>query len=333
MRLKDIYEPMTKNESTILKGIAILMMVFIHTDLSRCQASIEGLRFYELLQCLCVPVPLFLIGGGYGLYFVNKHIDKRRYTRILGLYEHFWIILFSFMLIGCFLKPDRYPGTLADVFLNFSSLHTTWNPECWFLLPYSILSLSSVYIFRIADRFRIRYVLLVAFLVHLVTAFLISRLHVQYMSSSPWLYYSLYLPNMLLCFLMGAMACRCDFFAKVRGMNKIIVLLLLIAASLLKIFIQSAVLSPFYAIGIVISFVVLFDGKECKPLSLLGKHSMNIWLMHTWIFSYLFGRYFYSLGHPILIMLVLLIVCILLSYIVDWIHKKLSIIEQNLFKL
>lgn len=294
---------------------------------------LKGSVFMKCFRAFVSQYHCSWLGGGYGLYFVNKHIDKRRYARILRLYEHFWIILFPFVLIGCLLKPDRYPGTLTDVLLNFSSLYTTWNPECWFLFPYSIFSLLSIYIFTLTDKFRIRYVLVFAFFLYLVSGFLISRSHVQYMNSSPWLYYSLYLPNMLFCFLLGAMACRCDLFAKVRCYNKIVVLLLLTIVSLLKIFIHSAVLSPIYAIGIVISLVILLDGKECKPLSLLGKHSMNIWLMHTWILSYLFGRYLYSLGHPALIMLALLIACVLLSYIVDWVHKKLMIVGHNLFKM
>ena len=57
---------MNKNQSVILKGIALLMMVFIHIDLSRCQSVIDNdyIILYEKLQSLCVPVPLFLIGGG-----------------------------------------------------------------------------------------------------------------------------------------------------------------------------------------------------------------------------------------------------------------------------
>ena len=236
-----------------------------------------------------------------------------------------------FLFIGFFLKPDLYPGTIEDVILNFSGFYTKWNPECWFLFPYSILSLFSVYIFRLADKFRIRYVLLVAFIIYCASGFFISRLHVQYMNSSPLLYYSLYIPNMLLCFLMGSMACRCDFFNKFKKLDKKAVLLLLVLASLLKMYIHSEVLSPFYAFLIAMGLVVILGMKDSKFLSLLGKHSMNIWLMHTWLLSYLFGKYFYSLEHPILIVTALLFTCILLSNVVDYIYDRLILVIQHYF--
>ena len=248
--------------------------------------------------------------------------------RIWSLYKHFWIIQLSFLFIGCFLKSDRYPGSVEGVILNFSSFHTTWNPECWFLFPYSILSLFSVQIFRLTDKLRIRWVLLTSFLMYLVSGFLISILHIQYMNSSPLLYYSLYIPNMLLCFLMGAMVCRCNLFDKVRSQNRMVMFLVVVAASFLKMYVHSAVLSPFYAFLVVIALVAFLEKKECILLSLLGRHSMNIWLMHTWLLSYLFGKYLYSLCHPILIIIALLLICLILSNAVDWIFKKQTLVAN-----
>lgn len=56
----------------------------------------------------------------------------------------------------------------------------------------------------------------------------------------------------------------------------------------------------------------------------LGKHSMNIFLFHTFIFLYWFREYIYISRNPLLIILSLLISCYLISVIIEIAKNKIG---------
>ena len=59
-----------------------------------------------------------------------------------------------------------------------------------------------------------------------------------------------------------------------------------------------------------------------KFFGILGKHSANIYLMHTLIFYYWFPEFFYSLRYPIIIFGVLMVICLVNSYSLEFIKEK-----------
>lgn len=54
----------------------------------------------------------------------------------------------------------------------------------------------------------------------------------------------------------------------------------------------------------------------------LGKHSMNMWLIHGFICSYFFHDWLYSFKYPLLIFIVLVSISYVCSMIVEWIYKQ-----------
>ena len=56
----------------------------------------------------------------------------------------------------------------------------------------------------------------------------------------------------------------------------------------------------------------------------IGKHSANIFMIHTFFFSYYFKEFFYSPKYPALIFLLLLAVCLLYSVILEKIKSLLK---------
>ncbi len=58
-------------------------------------------------------------------------------------------------------------------------------------------------------------------------------------------------------------------------------------------------------------------------LSFIGKYSMNIFLMHTFIYMLLFQPTLYQLHYAILIYLVLLVICLLYSIVLEFVKAKL----------
>jgi len=56
-------------------------------------------------------------------------------------------------------------------------------------------------------------------------------------------------------------------------------------------------------------------------IRLFGKHSINIYMIHTFIFAYWFQDFIYSFKNPILIFAVLMAICMIISIILEYLKK------------
>lgn len=211
----------------MMKGIAILLMLFFHlfnqlkyVDLCDCFAFIDHEPLVYVLSRAANPVAFFLILGGYGMYKVWKGGDRHRWSRVFKLYLHFWFIMGLFVLIGHWIFPSAYPGSLCKFLVNMSSVVTTYNGEMWFLCPYVILSLLSPWLFRLVRNVKATYVVVLTLGIHIVTSFFISRYGGSYIYARPLLYNSILVPHLMFNFTLGAMAARQDLFERIRNRIK-----------------------------------------------------------------------------------------------------------------
>ena len=149
---------MTKNESLIIKGIAILLMLFLHlfsdinaVDLCDNSIYIFGMPFVYWLAPATHPVAFFLILSGYGMCYIydKKGVDKNRWSRVFKQYLHLWVILAVFTGIAFLLQGKNYYTNLLSVIGNYTAFIWTWNGVYWFLFPYICLSLLSPFIFKL----------------------------------------------------------------------------------------------------------------------------------------------------------------------------------------
>ena len=215
---------MTRQESQMMKGVAILLMIFLHLfnlegNVALCHNLffIDGIPFVQILSRASNPVAFFLILGGYGLYKVYEKGDKNRWSRLAKLMIHYWIILLIFVTIGHLMYPTVYPGTLPNILSNLTGYETTYNGEMWFLLPYVILSACSKLLFDFLRRFRASFVVCVTLVIHLGTSFCISRYGASFLYSNYWVYDPLLVLHLLFNFCLGAMAARSNFFEKLKA--------------------------------------------------------------------------------------------------------------------
>ena len=56
-------------------------------------------------------------------------------------------------------------------------------------------------------------------------------------------------------------------------------------------------------------------------MAFLGKHSMNIFLFHTFIFYFWFQNIIYASRNPIIIFFTLLAICIPISIVLEWMKR------------
>ena len=66
------------------------------------------------------------------------------------------------------------------------------------------------------------------------------------------------------------------------------------------------------------------------PLEFLGKHSMNIFLFHTFIYYYWFREWIYAPRNPLVIFVMLLAICCVVSVVLEWVKNWVGI--KNLMK-
>ena len=66
-----------------------------------------------------------------------------------------------------------------------------------------------------------------------------------------------------------------------------------------------------------------------KPLEVLGRHSSNIFLFHTFIVTYFFSRQLYSLHNWFAITLVLVLACLAISWVLEQIKRLIRYNELS----
>lgn len=84
------------------------------------------------------------------------------------------------------------------------------------------------------------------------------------------------------------------------------------------------------AFSIVLAVYVWLNTKSnsYNILTFIGKHSMNIFLMHTFVFGIYFNNFSYALKYPPLILLQLLLICLAFSVVLE----KTKEICRRIFK-
>ena len=324
---------MTKQESLILKGVAILFMVYGHLflypgwadSLYQSLMEINGVSIECILTRATGPVTFYLLLGGYGMYYIYKNKkEKNQLLRIRNLYMNFWIVLFLFVLIGHFLKPDAYPGSFKTLLNNATGFNTTYNGEWWFLLPYSLVVLSSYWVFKFVDRFNPKLVILGCIFGLFTTSFIVSRFGSEYLFASKLRYNCFLYFHLLWEFVIGAMLLKINFFERAkykikkylpRNMYVIAALLLLVA---IRCLFDTSAVHLFYIVAFIALFLSISRHKIIdSTLSVLGKYSMNMWFIHTWFCYYLFADFIYGFKYPIIIFIVLVVLSLLVAIFVS----------------
>ena len=326
---------MTKQESQILKGVAILLMIFLHlfnqignVELCENLIVINGTPLVFLLRRASNPVAFFLILGGYGLYKVFEKGDKHRWTRLLKLLIHYWVILVVFVTIGHFMYPNRYPGSWKEIISNVTGFYMTYNSEMWFLLPYLVLSALAPWIFRFFLKFRAIPIILSTLFIHLCTFYCISRYRNSFLYHNWWVYNPLLVFHLLFNFSLGAMAARCNYFEKLKEKTSKIKhviaysWILMIALIALNCYFKY---NFFYAFCIISCLTLVHMQRWInKILYRLGNQSMNMWMIHSWFCYYLFHNFIYSFKYPLLIFIVLVLISYYSSIIINFIVNPIE---------
>lgn len=345
----------TAEDSKMIKGLAVLAMVWLHlfdrhnfADLYTPIFFLKGLPlcyFFAQVSDWCVMGFAFVSGYGHCALFKegkqNKYYIRKSLYRLLILYINYWIILFGATLLSILLgQGDIMPKSLLEFIGNFTTIICTYNISWWYMLPYAIIVLLSPLILKVVHRADWKLVL----------------------SISGFLYcagYVLRIPmgDIRLCeitgkilmtlfeYVLGAVFYKQRFFGKVnehkrklerrigRAWRIIICFAVFIGLLLAHTLISGNII--FSAVNGLIQIIIFFVSDKPtvvkKALLFFGKHSTNIWLVHLFLYASLFTNFVFIARYPLLIFCFTLLLCWGLSVLIELamkpIRRKLKVTQ------
>jgi len=215
----------TKRDSLILKGMAILFMLFLHlfnqmqnVDLCTNFIYIGDRPFVFLLSRfthICVPMYLFL--SGYGLYISYSAGNGRRsWKRLIPLWINYVLILAVFVSIGTALNPQRYIGSFSELMQNILLWSYSYNGEWWFLFPYFVLVLISIPFFRLLDKTKSWIALVALISIGSITHIILKLHYSAYFTLSDFTVKPVLVLNCLFAFGIGALFAKENIICRIR---------------------------------------------------------------------------------------------------------------------
>ncbi len=350
---------LSKEDTKILKGIAIILMLIHHlwTFSDRLPGTlncISGIVVDESLSILgdfgkiCVAMFAFL--GGYGKYckYGNRPVNIVR--EIYGIYKRYWRVFLIFIPIGflffsnqtpyclCEQINDRFTAfSMKELMLNFFGLESTYNWEWWFLFTYIICVMLFPFMKRMVEQQSILVNLTLMILFQLVIMLLAIVTASDFPMVEDW--FRCRLPCVV-CFYCGVIVSRYGLYSKIYSyviklrVKPLIGMIAFAIVFLLRYFCHNSSLDFLFASILIIVYKIIIDSYKPirKPLEILGKHSTNMWLVHTF-FCYYFGVVaksivFFRWAVPALV--VLIAYSLIASILIDFIWKYVDRIGSKI---
>lgn len=341
----------TLNETNVIKAFAICAMLCHHLFYENPEYGIIAFRL-GLTGKVCVAMFVFLSGYGmtvqYQKYLTDNQIvqcgkyqtllknlwEKLRFLlrRYVKFYMNYWAVFCLTVPIGVFV----FGRTLADAYGVESSI--------WSSLLSDILGVRVFESYNITwwvNRLFLALWLFFPFLYWSMNSKLVSvwMLILLYYDPGSILYPLNFiapgLSTWLISYALGIfLAVNASVLNNVLNkINRYIVAAMFCVATLVFLYMRNNyVLScfsgtkgdPFIVVFLSLAVVSLcrLTHRKIAILAFIGKHSMNMYLMHTFVFCYFFHDFIYSFKYPILIFTVLFLISLLLSIVVEFLKTK-----------
>lgn len=155
-------EGMTREQSSVLRGIAILMMIYHHVFAT---PEIYELEYFSVLRFgginveryvawfFKIALGLYLFVSGYGMYYVLKKRPvkdpaeesftgyllgcyRQALAKLGRLYAQYWYAMAVSMTLVFLFDPDAPTFYLKEFLLNMAGISNSYNATWWYILQY-----------------------------------------------------------------------------------------------------------------------------------------------------------------------------------------------------
>lgn len=330
-------------DTLVLKGIAICGMLCWH--LFYCPNPVGKefsalAKWFGIMGDVCVSA--FLFASGYGLtkQFAGDGVCERGggsikfvIRRLIRFYGNFWVILLIMLPIGIigFHRPLVESESLIEISkvwlreIFALSGHSSYNASWWF----NALIIEMYILFPI-----LYYGLKYACLPTLLFVFLERHLSIAHINMDVQIYLPIFTIGMFAAMYSNKITSSIQRVPQwcVWVVALCCLLIPMVTLPLLDdgaIYYRGIKLYWLFTIGLTMMIVLTrrVGNKISQSIAYLGRHSSNIYFMHTLIFFYWFPKYFYALHNPLIIFCSLLIICVIISISIEKL-KEVSCYNQ-----
>jgi len=343
----------TKKDTAIVKGISIVFMFMHHLFAfpDRINVGSSYISLFSMLGTnvelllgqfgkICVAIFLFL--SGFGIY--KKIVDNRENTisilfkKLKALYINYWIIFLIFIPISFFIGSRVF--NFDELFDNLIGYKSTYNGEWWFFQLYILTIITfpiTIKVVRNSSIISIVNIILISVATRTILPVLINNGIFTEFSQSFFYNEISFLLGWLPCFLMGCTFAKFDLFPKIKKIfrdnrldNIIVYALIYIGIMYIRHRTNDSIdfdylFAPIFIIAS--DYVVRFLRLD-KLFAFLGKHSTNMWLIHSFFCYQYFQTLVYYPKISIIVVIWLTILCVISSWIIMYITKEYN----NLYK-
>ena len=315
-------------DTNVLKGLAIMLMLIHHLFWKQNglydDIHLIGDKYLVnqigILAKVCVAIFVFL--SGYGL---TVQADKKGGTgrlrdfylrRFKKLYLNYWFVWLIFVPISIFAFGRTFEKAFPEyttfhVVLDVFGLHNwifpskpySYNATWWFYSCIIALYLLFPYLYKVMKQ---------SPLILTLGSIAVSFIPLNILSVNYYIFI----------FVLGMLMARQKITPSYTWTWAVLLLLLglLCGERLFNKY-------PLMMDGLItLSLVMVYSSikwpdKLLSAMSFIGKHSMNIFLFHTFIFSHWFKEFIYASRNPIIIFCLLLAICVAISIVLEQLKR------------
>ena len=336
-----------KRQTNIAKGVAVLLLLWHHlfyNDPKNYGKFISILKIDNVpIECVIagsckVCVAIFLLLSGYGLYrsyqnFCNETIGNNRiavkkdfkfvWNHWIKMMSGYWFIYIIFVPMGMFfgrsfltyygLNPIYYLTEFLGLTYLFFEYNAIFNATWWFMSVIIVLYIIFPLLHKLLT-WQSEITLSLSILFMFVN---IPFLHDINYWFAPFVF-GMYISKHNL---FSKILTLCDTLLKRISLS---ILLIVVSLYIRITFLKNAVyFDAFFAFAIILfSYMVLSNiPKLSKSFEILGKHSANIFMFHTFIYSYYFQPIIYFSRYSLLIYIFMVLVCLFISLGLEYLKK------------
>ena len=332
----------TKRDSKMLKGVAILSMLMLHLFCHRENLPYTPLLwiggtpliyYFALFGDICVAVYCFV--SGYAHYMQSSEAEiKKRWKHLLHFLIPFWVIAAVFSLIGLLAGNSVIPGSIKEFLLNCLTVKNSYNGAWWYANTYILLVALQPLSRKFVERCPAWLVMLLTFGFYtvgygirfwgwgacdsVIPSWIIT--HVGLLGTS-------YFP-----YAIGMLFCKKQVISLLRqrltaiNVRNIYIFTVLMFTGMIVVhgMVQSLFVAVVTAtVTIILLCVCPLPKRLTSLLCYLGEHSTNIWLVHMFFYSVLFEGFVFCAKYPIPVFLLLLLASLASSYVIKWLSKPI----------
>lgn len=332
----------TKRDSKMLKGVAILAMLMLHLFCRRDNLPYTPLLwigdtpliyYFGLFGDICVAIYCFV--SGYAHYMQSSKTELRhRWKRLLRFLIPFWVIAAVFSVIGIFTGNPAIPASVKEFLLNCLTIKNSYNGAWWYANTYILLVALQPLSRKFVERCPAWAVLLTSFAFYTVgygirfwgwgscrsTVLSWIITHIGLLGTS----YFPYIIGMLFCKKQVVAALR-QRLASVKASN----ICIFTGVTFAGMIVVHGLIPPLFVAFITATVTIILLCICPLPVWLtnllcyFGEHSTNIWLVHMFFYGSLFHGIVFCLKYPIPVLLLLIAFSLASSYVIKWLSRPI----------